>query len=179
MTPAQKKNAERFKKAAAEAKKIRAKNPRLTQAQAVKQAWAILYKTGKVSGAKKTATKNKAVKKSAAKSYHKDTKSHNVRISVVSGVEKRLSGIDKYYKIPEKEKTWFKKYVNSFYGKKGVFANEYKNNGYTVAELNKMLSIFFKLQHSPTKKSLDSWGGGDSVDRERFENMFLSHNRKK
>ena len=82
MTAKQKANAQRFKKAVAEAKKIRAKNPKLTQPQAVKQAWAILYKTGKVAGTKKP------VKKSTAKSYHKDTKSHNVRISVVSGIGK-------------------------------------------------------------------------------------------
>jgi len=36
---------------------------------------------------KKTAVKKAATKKKAtAKSYHKDTKSHNVRISVVSGI---------------------------------------------------------------------------------------------
>lgn len=33
----------RFKEVVAEAKKLRAKNPKLTQAQAVKQAWAIEY----------------------------------------------------------------------------------------------------------------------------------------
>ena len=82
MTAKQKANAQRFKKAVAEAKKIRAKNPKLTQPQAVKQAWAILYKTGKVAGTKKP------VKKSTSKSDHKDTKSHNVRISVVSGIGK-------------------------------------------------------------------------------------------
>lgn len=88
MTAKQKANAQRFKKAIAEAKKLRKKNPKLTQAQAVKQAWAILYKTGKIAGAKKTATKKPARKKATAKSYHKDTKSHNVKISVMSGVDK-------------------------------------------------------------------------------------------
>ena len=91
MTAAQKKNVERFKKAAAEAKKLRKKNPKLSQAQAVKQAYAILYKTGKVSAVKKTSTKKPARKKATAKSYHKDTKSHNVRISVVSGITKEQS----------------------------------------------------------------------------------------
>lgn len=67
MTTKQKANAEKFKKAVAEAKKLRKKNPKLTHAQAVKQAFAILYKTGKVSGAKKTATKKKTVKKKTAK----------------------------------------------------------------------------------------------------------------
>lgn len=41
MTAKQKANRERFKKVVAEAKKLRKKNPSLTQAQAVKQAWAI------------------------------------------------------------------------------------------------------------------------------------------
>ena len=91
MTAAQKKNVERFKKAAAEAKKLRKKNPKLAQAQAVKQAYAILYKTGKVAAVKKTATKKPARKKATAKSYHKDTKSHNVRISVVSGTQAPLN----------------------------------------------------------------------------------------
>jgi hypothetical protein len=40
---------------------------------------------------KKTAVKKSAPKKKAAvKSYHKDSKSHNVRISVMSGLEKDL-----------------------------------------------------------------------------------------
>lgn len=47
MTAKQKANREKFKKVVAEAKKLRKKNPKLTQAQAVKQAWAIMYsKTG-------------------------------------------------------------------------------------------------------------------------------------
>jgi hypothetical protein len=91
MTAAQKINAERFKKAIAEAKKLRKKNPKLTQAQAVKQAWAILYKTGKVAGTKKTATKKTAKKKAKTKSYHKDTKSHNVNIRVMSGTMGEIS----------------------------------------------------------------------------------------
>lgn len=43
MTAKQKANRERFKSAIAEAAKIRAKNPKLTQAEAVKKAWAIIY----------------------------------------------------------------------------------------------------------------------------------------
>ena len=77
MTAKQKAARERFKKVVAEAKKLRKKNPKLSQAQAVKQAWAISYskkRAGKkVSGAKKETT-------------HKDTKSHNVNIRVVSGI---------------------------------------------------------------------------------------------
>lgn len=40
----------------------------------------------KVSGIKKSVVKKKAAKKSAVKSTHKDTKSHNVNIRVVSGI---------------------------------------------------------------------------------------------
>lgn len=93
MTAKQKANRERFKKVVAEAKKLRKKNPKLTQAQAVKQAWAIMYtkKRAKVGATKKKAVKKKAVKKKAApkksSSYHKDTKSHNVNIRVISGMD--------------------------------------------------------------------------------------------
>jgi hypothetical protein len=102
MTVKQKASRAKFTKAIAEAKKLRAKNPKLTQAAAVKQAFAILYskdKPKKVGAVKKkAATKKKAAvkkadpkKKAAAKkldSYHKDTKSHNVNIRVMSGISK-------------------------------------------------------------------------------------------
>ena len=87
MTAKQKANRERFKKVVAEAKKLRKKNPKLTQAQAVKQAWAISYskKRAKVGATKKKAAKKKAAPKKLS-SYHKDTKSHNVNIRVISGI---------------------------------------------------------------------------------------------
>jgi len=83
MTAKQKANRERFKKVVAEAKKLRKKNPKLTQAQAVKQAWAIMYSKKRAGVG---AVKKKAAKKSS--SYHKDTKSHNVNIRVMSGWKK-------------------------------------------------------------------------------------------
>jgi hypothetical protein len=89
MTPAQKKNVERFKKAAAEAKKLRAKNPKLSQAEAVKKAFAILYKGGKIAAvktAKKTTVTGKK-KKPVSDNSHRDNKSHNVNIRVMSGVK--------------------------------------------------------------------------------------------
>lgn len=62
MTAKQKAARARFKSAIAEAKKLRAKNPKLSQAQAVKQAWAILYSKDKP--AKKVGSvKKKAVMK--------------------------------------------------------------------------------------------------------------------
>ena len=110
MTAKQKANRERFKKVVAEAKKLRKKNPKLTQAQAVKQAWAIMYsKTGtsKKVGATKIVQKGESknakvtkvlqqtrTKKGQFKGYkriagekHTDTKSHNVNIRVVSGIK--------------------------------------------------------------------------------------------
>jgi hypothetical protein len=63
---------------------------------AIKAASATISKTAKKS-VKKTVTKKAKVgatkkkltpKKKVAKSYHKDTKSHNVRINVVSGISK-------------------------------------------------------------------------------------------
>jgi hypothetical protein len=97
MTAAQTKARARFKAAVNEAGKLRKKNPKLSQADAVKQAFAILYgkaRTGKKVGApaKKTVRKPAAkkaapVKKCAPKkpATHSDSKSHNVNIRVMSG----------------------------------------------------------------------------------------------
>lgn len=107
MTAKQKAAREKFKKVVAEAAKLRKKNPSLTQAQAVKQAFAISYAKGgevkkvgavkkkaapkkkvalKKAATKKVATKVKA-KKSKTTEQHTDTKSHNVNIRVVSGMD--------------------------------------------------------------------------------------------
>lgn len=70
MTKAQKENQARFKKVQAEAKKLKAKNPRLAHTEAVKRAWAIILpKSGKKVGAvkKKPAAKAKtSVKRKAS-----------------------------------------------------------------------------------------------------------------
>ena len=75
MTAKQRAARAKFKAVVAEAKKLRKKNPKLTQAQAVKQAFAISY------------SKKRAGKKLGE--THKDTKSHNVNIRVVSGIKKK------------------------------------------------------------------------------------------
>jgi hypothetical protein len=91
MTDAQKKSRARFKAAVSEAAKLRKKNPRLSQADAVKQAWAILYgkeRAGKkIAGPKKPAKKTATKKATKAGERHTDTKSHNVNIRVMSGVK--------------------------------------------------------------------------------------------
>ena len=89
MTAKQKAARAKFKAIVKEASKLRKKNPKLTQAQAVKQAWAISYgkKRAGVGAVKKKAAKKKAApKKKTATNYHKDTKSHNVNIRVISGI---------------------------------------------------------------------------------------------
>ena len=129
MTAKQRAARAKFKAVVAEAKKLRKKNPKLTQAQAVKQAWAIDYaknRAGKKLGYSKErqkihkaatkeikrskkrnpdrskkevlslayqnapfssvgATKVKA-KKRRSTEMHTDTKSHNVNIRVMSGI---------------------------------------------------------------------------------------------
>lgn len=101
MTAKQKANQARFKAVVAEAKKLRKKNPSLNQAQAVKQAWAIMY--SKKRGGKKVGEN------------HKDTKSHNVNIRVVSGWRKGNTAL-----IEEREgKRKGLKNVRVFRSKKG------------------------------------------------------------
>ena len=96
MTAKQKAARAKFKAIVKEAGKLRKKNPKLTQAEAVKQAWAISYgkkRAGVGAVKKKTVTKKKAkptkVKAKKGKrtsEMHTDTKSHNVNIRVVSGI---------------------------------------------------------------------------------------------
>lgn len=96
MTAKQRAARAKFKAVVAEAKKLRKKNPKLTQAQAVKQAWAISYskkRAGVGTVKKKSAPKKKAAtkvkaKKSRSTEMHTDTKSHNVNIRVISGIGK-------------------------------------------------------------------------------------------
>ena len=100
MTAKQKAAREKFKKAVTDAQKLRKSNPKLTQAQALKQAFAANKKVGAVkkkavpkkAALKKSAPKKKAAPKKAASKritdIHKDSKSHNVNIRVVSGVKK-------------------------------------------------------------------------------------------
>jgi len=95
MTAKQRAARAKFKAVVAEAKKLRKKNPKLTQSQAVKQAFAISYgkkRAGVGAVKKKAAPKKKAeptkvkAKKRRSTEMHTDTKSHNVNIRVISGI---------------------------------------------------------------------------------------------
>ena len=171
MTAKQRQARAKFKAAIKEAGKLRKKNPKLTQAEAVKQAWAILYskekkgekigyskereklhknatawlkkrkkldsdksKKDRVSLAyqqapfgrpgvgaikKKSATKVKA-KKGKSTEMHTDTKSHNVNIRVVSGIN--TNTIQEIKRILELEEKW-KKVLFILEGQKKVEKN--------------------------------------------------------
>jgi hypothetical protein len=124
MTAKQKANRERFKKAIAEAAKIRAKNPKLTQAEAVKKAWAIIYTNKKtVSGYVKTLrsgnktdvlytrqikSKKEKPKQGLLFGTHKDTKSHNVNIRVVSGLNEEFFDVSVINDIDELRKQYYR-----------------------------------------------------------------------
>jgi len=95
----------RFKAAVAEAKKLRKKNPKLTNTQALRQAFAISYgkKRAKVGAAKKSKpTKVKEKKSKPTSDMHKDTKSHNVNIRVMSGMGSAIDELN--YLVKEKKK---------------------------------------------------------------------------
>jgi hypothetical protein len=111
MTAKQKAARAKFKAIVKEASKLRKKNPNLTQAQAVKQAWAISYgkkRAGvgavkkKAAPKKKAATKVKAKKSKRTSEMHTDTKSHNVNIRVISGMGSPIEDLN--YLLREKKK---------------------------------------------------------------------------
>lgn len=96
MTAKQKAARAKFKAIVKEASKLRKKNPNLTQAQAVKQAWAISYgkkRAGLGAVKKKSAPTKVKAKKRAATEMHTDTKSHNVNIRVMSGIDDQMTAI--------------------------------------------------------------------------------------
>lgn len=136
MTAKQKAAREKFKAIIQEAKKLRAKNPKLTQAQAVKQAWAI----------------NKGSGKKVSGSSHKDTKSHNVNIRVVSGwtkggtrmIEKNEAKIKnkKNVRVKRAEK-------KDLFSKPGTFQKFTTLSGFfdtsVIKELDDLKKQYFKL----------------------------------
>lgn len=134
MTAKQKANRERFKKVVAEAKKLRKKNPKLSQPQAVKQAWAIMKKSGKVSG-------------SSDKS-HKDTKSHNVNIRVVSGVKKKVGAV-KIVQKGESKNAKVTKTLQQLRTKRGTFKG-YKR----IGSINDSKQLSTIATESPLKSAV-------------------------
>ena len=95
MTAAQKQNQKRFKAAQLEAKKLRLKNPKLSHRDALKQAFAIEYKT--IGAAKKPKIKKaivkKTVKKTVAKKTVKKIKKPHTHWGTIHAHKRRVNGI--------------------------------------------------------------------------------------
>ena len=102
MTAKQKAAREKFKKVVAEASKLRKKNPKLTQAQAVKQAWAIQYSKEGKSKPKKVAA-IKIIEKGESKKAKPKATYQQVRTKkgTYKGL-KKVSGNDETEKIIKK-----------------------------------------------------------------------------
>ena len=150
MTAKQKANQARFKKVVAEAKKLRKKNPSLTQAQAVKKAWA-MYKGGKVSGSTKS---------------HKDTKSHNVNIRVVSGTKK--VGAVKIVQKGESKNAKVTKVYQQVRTRKGTFKG-YKKIG-SINDTKQLVAI---AKESPLKSAVVRILKSKAVDYDKkYESLF-------
>lgn len=151
MTVKQKAARAKFTKAISEAKKLRSKNPKLTQAAAVKQAFAILYgkqKPKKVGAVKKKAAPKKKAALKKANSVHKDSKSHNVNIRVVSGVNNDVTrSINAYkklendIKIAQKNYDLAKDFTNRFYAKQKLDKLKYelRERKFVLTNLSKEL----------------------------------------
>lgn len=155
MTAKQRQARAKFKAVVKEASKLRKKNPKLTQAQAVKQAWAISYskksKGTKLGAVKKKSTTRVKAKKGKSTEMHTDTKSHNVRISVMSGqpvtksdVERQISmfrNLKLRVKEAEKKYKSAKDSLNKFYAKQQLdrLKMELRERKFVAANLFKQL----------------------------------------
>jgi len=126
MSPAQKKAQATFKKAIAYRKKT---GCTLKQAFAYAKGEKVgaVKKKAVKKAAKKKIVKKAAKKKAPAKSYHKDTASHNVRISVVSGIPKKLlNEIEKLKFDIERHESYFKNHVSAL-KRKGISKEKRKS----------------------------------------------------
>lgn len=151
MTAKQKANQARFKAVVAEAKKLRKKNPSLNQAQAVKQAWAIMY--SKKRGGKKVGE------------THKDTKSHNVNIRVVSGTGIKKGTKREFQIVRQKDKKAIT--ILSVDGKdpfgrpfdRSKKISNYKSLGYEVLDMKgNKINGFKKMGSIPNPvETLNNW----------------------
>ena len=73
-----------------------------------------------------------------------------------------------------KEITSFVDYVNSFYGKEGLYAFEFPNKGFTKQQIRKAVKSYLNDLESSKNKTWE-WGGGDSIDRERVREYLIGH----
>lgn len=178
MTPQQK----IFKHIQAEAKKLKAKNKSLKHTEAVKQAWAI-YKKGS--------------KKISGSGSHKDTKSHNVNIRVVSGWRKGSTALIEKNEAKKKNLKNVRVHrasKNSVVRKPGTFKNFQTLSGFfdtsIIKELDDLKKQYFKLakKYHPDaggttiqfqelsaeyEKLLNNLLRGSSLNKEQQENEIV------
>jgi hypothetical protein len=82
--------------------------------------------------------------------------------------------LDKYLPISEKisasEIDSFIEYIDEFYGKNGIYKKDFNNGkGLSISQIKQAVNEYFdELEYSKT------WGGGDSLDRERVANIILN-----
>ena len=68
-------------------------------------------------------------------------------------------------KKKQEEVEYFEKYIESFYGKNGLYAEDY-DGGFTKKEIKVAVGKYMKNPKT-------NWGGGDSVDRELTRDRYL------
>jgi len=153
MTAKQRAARAKFKAVVAEAKKLRKKNPKLTQAQAVKQAFAISYSKQRAGiGAKSVKVKGN---KRKGTEMHTDTKSHNVNIRVVSGWKKgKTKFVEKGEKRPKRNAILVKRSSGAFSSFKRIAGvgkmNDSKQLSQIAAE-NKLKSAVIRILKDKVK----------------------------
>lgn len=105
----------------------------------------------KIRAVKKKSIKKVAHKKSAAKSYHKDTKSHNVNIRVMSGIgsydnpERILYEIEYWQKMLDKLRNEYKSDKGKMY-KSSITADIRLSKKWLEVNKNKLKKVLSKMK---------------------------------
>lgn len=79
-------------------------------------------------------------------------------------IEYKADSIHQSFPPSKKELDDFLDYVDGFYGKQGIFKKDFSNKGFTKEEIKTAIDQY--IQKITESGDYDSWGLGDSVDRE-------------
>ena len=181
MTVKQKAARAKFKLAIAETKKLRAKNPKLSQAQALKQAFAILYgkKVGAVkkkAAVKKSAPKKKAAVKKAAPKKRAAAKKTTIKkvnsVTTVSGINKSRA----------KKKITEKAILNKIHTvKKNVERLDEAQHSHMMGKIVKnMIKKYVVIYNLPGKVSMVEFVTATSLpEAKKIALAFKKHNKIK
>jgi hypothetical protein len=72
--------------------------------------------------------------------------------------------------ISNQEISQFVDYCIEFYGPGGVYANDFRNGGFSEYDIEEAVYIYL----DQVNKGKYEWGGGDSVDREFVRDILMS-----